>query len=515
MRFTLPPTPCLLALLLCSMGSAAQAGDPLRYRLGDGNTPPALYSIQIRADEGDTTETHSGRVELRVVGTGTQGTRVNLGNPNLMRKTQAKPRADGRPMLVLPGPSRIPFGPRGLAKGHEITLDDLGNPVNERGGDPLPYALGTIASLIFEPYPEKPAEQWTRANPTAITITEIGFPFPARMISPPPPPFGVPGRRGFDADGERLNAREATKIQVQKTDKTNPGLLTLKKEYSLETLEKEGDGPRLELALVGPTVVEVKTGLPVDIKLEGTLITRKANTTVKLPLIVSLHRLNEGELKAEKDAQAKAAEAAKVAAEKLRAPLTMEERAEILKELASGEKFKLPQLLQKLEQKTPANPDTEIAAALAKVLTNGEGFAKGSAARALEKWATQDQANLLAAQLDQKDPFVTPPCMKALGRLKATQYAPRLAANLGELSLRAAAREALVLMGPDAEEAVIPMIENPDQFTRAEVCEVLGAIGTEASVPALLYRSNKDESFLVKNRAKDAMEKINKRNGPK
>ena len=101
--------------------------------------------------------------------------------------------------------------------------------------------------------------------------------------------------------------------------------------------------------------------------------------------------------------------------------------------------------------------------------------------------------------------------MKALGRLKATQYAPRLAASLEELSLRAAAREALVLMGPDAEEAVIPMIENPDQFTRGEVCEVLGAIGTEASVPALRYRADKDDSFLVKTKAKQAMERIEKR----
>jgi len=493
------------------MGLASQPDDPLRYRLGDGNTPPAVYAIQIQADEGDTTETHSGRVELRVVGTGKQGTRINLGNPNLMRKTQAKPRADGRPRPVLPGTSRIPFGPRPFGQGHEITLDELGNPVSEKGGDPLPYALGTITSLIFEPYPEKPAGQWTRENRTTITITDNSLPFPARTIPAPSLPFGISGRRGLDPDGERLNAREVTKIHLEKTDKTTPGFLTLKREYSLKTLEKEEDGPRVELVLVGPTVVEVKTGLPVDIKLEGTLVTRKLNITVKVPLIVTLHRLNEVELKAEKEAQAKAAEAARVAAEKLRAPLTMQERAEILREIVGGDLFKLSQSLQKLEQKPPAVPDAEMAAALAKVLATGEGFAKGSAARALEKWATPDQVELLAAQLEKRDAFVNPSCMKALGRLKATQYAPRLAASLEELSLRAAAREALVLMGPDAEEAVIPMIENPDQFTRGEVCEVLGAIGTEASVPALRYRADKDDSFLVKTKAKQAMERIEKR----
>ena len=183
--------------------------------------------------------------------------------------------------------------------------------------------------------------------------------------------------------------------------------------------------------------------------------------------------------------------------------------------LQAGDKTKTPGMLQKLEQKTPTEPDAEIASALGNLLGSDKGFTKSSAARALEKWATADQVELLAAQLDEKDVFVAPPCMKALGRLKASQYAHQIAAKLGEISLRASAKEALVLMGSVAEEAVIPMIENPDQFTRGEVCEVLGAIGTESSLPALRYRAEKDESFLVKSKAKAAMEKIAKKTGEK
>lgn len=514
MRTIFSQKPCLVFLLIMAGGLSAQADEPLRYRLGDEKTPPALFTLQIQADEGETIETHTGRVEIKVLGLANQGTRISMSDPALVHSSRPKPRADGRPTFVIPGPPRTAFGPRGLFAAHEITLDERGNTVTERGGDTLPYALGTVASWIFEPFPEMPSDQWKRSERTSITFTENKFPFPGRVM-PPPPPFGIPGRRGMETEGERLNAEESITVSLQKGDLKNPGKVNLRKDYSLKTFEKGPDGPRLELNLTGKYLLDLSSGLPIDCSLEGTLVSRKANTTVKTPLKLTLHRLTETEIKAEKEARAKSAEAAKMAAEKLKAPLTAEERAEILAALQAGDKTKTPGMLQKLEQKTPTKPDAEIASALGNLLGSDKGFTKSSAARALEKWATADQVELLAAQLDEKDVFVAPPCMKALGRLKASQYAHQIAAKLGEISLRASAKEALVLMGSVAEEAVIPMIENPDQFTRGEVCEVLGAIGTESSLPALRYRAEKDESFLVKSKAKAAMEKIAKKTGEK
>lgn len=468
-----------------------------------------MFDLVIRADEGDEVETQSGTVELRVLGKGTQGTRVVLQQSPLLKRTEVKPRADGRPVMRIPLTSfPAPFT-QGLTRGHEITVDERGNAITENGGVPLPYALGTVGSFLLEAYPEQPQEQWKRTERTTITITQGGLPFPGRIL--PPPPVGFPGRRGTEPEGDRLNAEETTGFQLEKPADKNSKSLIFRRTYALKTFEKEGDGPRLEIVLSGRLEVDPASGLPRDLVQEGTLVSRKGNTTSKVPLKLTLHRLTVEELKKRKDEQEKSQALAREAAEKMKAPLTAEERKQVLADLASAEKFKLPQVIQKLEHKTPAEADPEMAAALAKILASGEAFQKMSAARALEKWATNNEVGLLAEQMDKKDILVAPSCMKALGRLKAVRYAPTIAGKLKELQYRTAAKEALKMMGSGAEEAVIPYIESDDLFTRAEVCEILGEIGTASSVGALRYRADKDDNGLVKIKAKQALENIEKR----
>lgn len=390
-----------------------------------------------------------------------------------------------------------------------MTVDDRGNAITESGGVPLPFALGTVGAFLLEAYPEEAQGQWKRTERTTVTITQGGFPFPGRIL--PPPPIGFPGRRGIEPEGDRLNAEETTSFQVEKPAEKDSNGLILRRSYSLKTFEKEGDGPRLEIALSGRVELDSVTGLPRELVQEGTLVSRKGNTTSKVPLKLTLHRLTPEELKKRKDDQEKSLAKAREALEKMKAPLTPEERKQVLADLATAEKFKLPQVIQKLEQKTPTEADPEMAAALGKILASGETFQKMSAARALEKWATLNEAELLAEQMDTKELLVAPSCMKALGRLKAVRYAPAIAGKLKELQYRAAAKEALKLMGSGAEEAVIPYIASEDLFTRAEVCEILGEIGTAVSEGALRYRADKDDNGLVKIKAKDALEKIERR----
>lgn len=485
-----------LTVSLASSFARAEEAVALRYKF----EPSALlaYKVVIRADEGDEVTLLSGTPEFKVQAADAQGARLYLANIHLSQSTERK--AGVR--AGLPRPPRIPsirFPGRPFEfQGHEVTLDERGNVLQERGKSSLNYLLGSLAGLIFEPFPEKPQATWSRTERTTISITARSDRFPS--------PFREP------AESERLTAEETTTFTLQPmTDK----LVKLKREHALHTFEKAADGPRLELELAGTYLFDREAGLPQELSYEGKLTSRKDNVTYRAPLSVSARRLSAEELQALREEQIKREAEAKARAEQAalerKTPLAAEERGVILANLQDEDKSKVREALGKLKNKEPAQEDKEIAFNVALVLEGGDRLLRQPAVEALEKWATRDQADALVKAAGDSQFFIAQAAMRGLARLQEPQTYPVIAARLAELAHRATAAQCLKKIGPDAEAAVAELLQNADWGARMEACNVLKEIGGEKSLPLLTALATADPNNLVRLRAREAADAVGKR----
>jgi hypothetical protein len=487
-----------LALLVSLGNSVARTEEAVALRYKFEPQAALAYKVVVRADDGDEVTVMSGTPEFKVQSADAQGTKLYLANIHLSQNTQRKPgvRA-GFPRPPRIPPLRFPGSPLEF-HGHEVTLDERGNVIQERGKSSLNYLLGSLASLIFEPFPEKPQATWSRTERTTISITARSDRFPS--------PFREP------AESERLTAEETTIFTLQSaTDK----LVKLKREHALHTFEKSADGPRLELELAGTYVFDREAGLPQELSYEGKLISRKDNVTYRAPLSVSVHRLSAEELQALREELAQRAEEAKARAEQAalerKAPLTDQERGVILANLQDEDKNKVREALGKLKNKEPAQDDKEIAFNVALVLEDGDRLLRQPAVEALEKWATRDQADALVKAAGDSQFFIAQAALRGLARIQEPKTYPVIAARLGELAHRANAAQCLKKIGTDAEEAVVEMLQNADWGARMEACNVLKEIGGEKSLPLLEALAKGDSNGLVKIRAREAADAVGKR----
>jgi HEAT repeat protein len=120
------------------------------------------------------------------------------------------------------------------------------------------------------------------------------------------------------------------------------------------------------------------------------------------------------------------------------------------------------------------------------------------------KWANKESVPALLAAINSTDGEVRKKAMEALGALKDPRGAAPIAARLADFFDRAAAAQALCLMGETAEEAVAEWVKAPDGATSTEACKVLGKIGTKKSVPLLNLLVQRG-GFAVREAARQAL----------
>ena len=77
------------------------------------------------------------------------------------------------------------------------------------------------------------------------------------------------------------------------------------------------------------------------------------------------------------------------------------------------------------------------------------------------------------------------PLLKALATHKSDAAINAIAKLLPSPLVRSEASQALRSYGPIAEDAVIVELRGQDKIARIEVCDILGMIGTEKSIPPL------------------------------
>jgi HEAT repeat protein len=162
--------------------------------------------------------------------------------------------------------------------------------------------------------------------------------------------------------------------------------------------------------------------------------------------------------------------------------------------------------LRELLQTTPDRQQRDTVAAVKGVLRFGTPQLKIEALKVLALWGQAEDAAAVTPLLDGKWPGMAAQVVKTLGQLKGPAAAQALVDQLGKEQHDAAVQE-LRGFGKDAEKPLLSRIKSDDPRVRKQVCELLGELGTEASVPAL-RQATEDADLGVRDTATGALEKL-------
>jgi HEAT repeat protein len=131
---------------------------------------------------------------------------------------------------------------------------------------------------------------------------------------------------------------------------------------------------------------------------------------------------------------------------------------------------------------------------------------------ALKTWGDQKTVPLLIPRLKKFDPGAQCLVMDALVAIGDEGAVELIAGQLAAPAVREHAGKCLIAMGPKVETKVIPYLDHfagdVNRAARCEVCNVLGAIGSEMSIP-FLERAAMDR--LVAGAAREALQAIDRR----
>ena len=165
--------------------------------------------------------------------------------------------------------------------------------------------------------------------------------------------------------------------------------------------------------------------------------------------------------------------------------------ADALKELQSGDSNRQTAAARWLErQSVGAGRRAEVAKALEPLLDDRNGGTRVAGMRAMLVWCGPENVPALVRLLE-SDPtgFDGDECRKkaidALVKLKDPRGAPAIARNWKSPFEREWTRRSLEKLGPAAEDAVRPYLEDRDWGVRVEACRALKQVGTRKSLPAL------------------------------
>ena len=358
----------------------------------------------------------------------------------------------------------------------------------------MPFLLGDLSALMIERLPGKKKSSWTVAGDTAISVVETYYPYFRHS------PIGL---------HEGVPTNEKAVYTIRSRDEKSA---TIAKHYELVTAATVGGKPRFEATGDGKLIYNLERGVPGSLDFKMQVVVRDANRTEEIPLRVTYRLLSEQDLA---DAAKEAAEAKKTAEaerkEKAR-PMTDAEIAAAAADLASGNAQTVAAALKLLGEKKPAQPNQKAASALESVMLHGDNVrSRGEAAKAMKNWATSQNVPGLIKAMEDDWPPVRSGAMEALAAFCPKQATKAVAAQLSNMMTRGAAIKFLKAIGPEAESAVLPYLKDAkDAFLCADVCNLLGAIGTGKSLPAL-EKAAKDDNWMIKGAPKKALAAIKAR----
>jgi len=459
----------------------------LRYNWQKGKT--YVYRLNIVVDRGYYNEELSGNVSYKVKTVDEDEISLVM-TPTLTRGEKVT--APGR-IIVTPGGRMLFFATVPPAKEALFALDPFGKMLRLEQSSSLPYLLGDLSQLMVEQLPAEPQSQWTVSNEMGLVVVEAHYPF-CRYLS-----------SGFR---EGVPAAEKTVYTVKgRTGK----FITITKQYELTTASTIGGKPRFEAGGQGTLQFDTEQGVCGKSDYSLRVVVRDANTTEEIPVRISYRLLSPEDLaRAAKEEEEAKKEAERIRQEKIR-PLTAAELEAASADLSSHDPVAVSRALKLLAEKQPSQPNPQIAQALTAILLSDEHAPRrAEAAEALINWATADSVPALNKALQDQWPPVRSAAIEALCKFKPKESVKPIAQLLTQGMTRGAAGKFLKAIGSEAEEVVLPYLEDKDAWVRAEVCSILEVIGTKKSLPAL-EKALTDESFMVNGNARKALAAIKAR----
>jgi hypothetical protein len=474
---------------------AVPAGVPAAYDLQPGRT--ATYKIEIRTGEADAPHVFSGRVTYTV--------QPKQGNAAVLNYTgmvnSAAPAADGNGPQPQPVFGGLHFG---IGGGGFLRLDARGRADRGPGALPwsavsqqqLPYLLGPLSGLVLVELPETPTGRWESEGETQLQLASTL----TRAVESPPglsrSPFGVETQRSVHLWEERLTAVETTVYAAKE------GAAEVERTYSLVTKERIGEKPRLEFRSTGTVRFADDGFLPEKVAWAGEIVWRIDGGERKTPISVTVGRVPQEEIAR----QAEGVEKARIdAAERIRKELDA-----IAEKLKSGNPRKAREAAGRLISSEPGKGDRRIAELLHEAVRSGDRSSRTEFGRALVRWATAEQAEMLLDLIDEPDQLLRHSAFDRLGQLRFEKAIPALAARLSDERDVWKVKASLKNFGPTAEPAVIEALRSDDRSARREAVNLLREIGTGKCLPAL-REATKDSDFTIRQAAEGAIRAIQER----
>ena len=384
--------PVALALFFVLSDSASGA-DELAYRWQEGQK--FSYDVEIVVGSENDGTLYKGATHYTV--NRSNDTQSEITYRGGLRETKKQPRRSST------GFGRPGFGPRGFGPPsfpripspfsrptfagktqttNRVTLSARGDVLKMQGDSQLPYLLGNVSVLPFEPLPQDDQNQWTIDSGISITESDEE----SRQ------PFGPFGPRGpFSGRDDSKNVQAAREVSKYVVRDRNDGKLTVGKTYQLTA--PEVDGTRFEMKGGGTWTFDVAERIPHAYSMKIDLKVVKGSSTTTVPIHIKYDRIDPKKL-AEMEALAKkqAEERAKAAADKkakAEAPLTADETREALAALRSSDSEEIHKMLGSLAEKSVKEPDPKIADAIAGLLQHSDKKVADAAVKALVKWSPE------------------------------------------------------------------------------------------------------------------------------
>jgi hypothetical protein len=462
------------------LAGTAVAGDAPKLRYGFQAGRDYGYEVKIAAELPGGTLNYEGTLTYNVLTaaedqftwkcSGSLAERVEVKGNQPMSRPFGPPRMPGPPRMA--GPPRF-FGPFGRpAKPAGTTLDRCGGLVIEGELRPAPVLLGWLEMLVIEPLPATPKGTWDKQTDLGVVERDHAE-----------TPFGHP-----IPHSETETKRGAVERIDFSVVETKGQVAHVAKKYSLKTAPEAGGVKHIDMTGNGDFDFDLKAGLIKSLAMKYDVLVKEGNVTITVPLALNYRLLTDAEAAERKR---KADEAAKALADSLKPkPLTAEDRSLILSDLRSEDAGRIRTAAQRLSKSVRDDGATAISAALVHARKSADTWGSNDIVVALGVWATPEAESALIEVSKSQDFFVRSAALRALGKyVKTKAAAEAVAAQM--FSDRFGAVEALKQMGPIAEQATIPLLDDRDANVRSSAQDVLAAIGGKKSLRLLQDRAKK------------------------
>lgn len=483
----------VVVLIVGLLAAPAAAADTPELRYGFEEGKEYCYNVKITGEVTDRTSRYTGVLVFSAAKDGDSQFRLTsnsvLTAEHLDEKGQTVSlAASGPPMRHRGGPMWMGMSSRGT------TFTRTGTVISTQSEEHLPFVLGLEHALIVEPLPEKPQASWGSETDIAVVERMSASPFFSRL-------------RRFYTESQTMG-KEAIKYAIV-GQKDN--IVRIKKTYSLQTRPDEGI-VRFDMSGEGEFGFDAKRGVIQSLQMKYKIQVNEKNMALTIPVSVEYNLLSEAEMAARKQKQ----EEAMAAALEARKPKPLEpgEREALIAKLQSGNDADVRSAAERLAKAVPTAQKDDVARALIAVANSHATLTKKAVVQALAVWRVPEAEGVLISFLGDSDAtFFSREAIAALAKFRTPAAAKAIAESMIKDHRRHEAAEALSAMGPIAEDATIPLLNDRDQWVRTDACRILGKIGGEKSLQALKHQLVDARDLSETHNLKRAIDTINQRGG--